>query len=213
MKKKEDIYSFILTGSREVLTFQVDSLVKDTINSLTNGEKKYDDLLRELSKKYDDRNIFQCINSLENKKILRIFKKHDSEIKFKRQIEFLDEFTSSYSETLQLHNKIKNSKINVFGVGGIGSWIVNGLAQIGVNNITICDPDKVEISNLNRQLFFTEKDIGKYKVDVIKKRVPDIYIKTHKKFVSESENLEDIVQDSDFIVNCADSPSVQKTSE
>jgi molybdopterin/thiamine biosynthesis adenylyltransferase len=213
MKEKKDVYNFILTGSREILTFQVDNLVKDTIDYLINGRKKYNDLVEELSKDYNHKDILQCINSMESKNILRIFDESNQDTKFKKQIEFLDEFTSSYSETLHLHKKIKDTQVNVFGVGGIGSWIVNGLAQIGVNKITVCDPDKIELSNLNRQLFFTEDDVEKYKVDVIQNKLPDVSIRTYKKFISPSENLEEIVQDSDFIVNCADSPSVQETSE
>ncbi|MBU4070170.1 MAG: ThiF family adenylyltransferase [Nanoarchaeota archaeon] len=212
LKEGENKYKFILTGSRKVLTYEIDSLVKDTIDYLTK-ERSYNELINYLSENYKIEDAKNCIKAMESQSILRVFNKENEDVKFKKQIEFLDEFTSSYDETLKLHKGVKGSRITIFGVGGIGSWIVNGLSQIGVGKMVICDPDKVELSNLNRQLFFSEKDVGKYKVDVIKENLPDVLIETHKRFVSQKEDLEDLVQNSNFIVNCADSPSVQETSE
>lgn len=213
LKDSEDIYKFILTSSRRVLTFNVDSLVKDIIGSL-GKEKDYLELGKELvSKGYSQERIERCVNAMESGGILRILDSDNQDSKYSRQIEFLDEFTESYSETRRLHDKLRSSRIAVFGVGGIGSWIVNGLSQIGIGSLVICDPDKVELTNLNRQLFFQEQDIGKYKVDVLKEKMSDAQIETHKLFVSPEQDLEHIVRNTNFIVNCADSPSVQATSE
>jgi molybdopterin/thiamine biosynthesis adenylyltransferase len=213
LRESEDRYKFILTSSRKVLTFNVDSLVKEVINSLTE-EKDYDSFRKELvSKGYSVEKIERCVGAMESGGILRILAHDNPDVKYSRQLEFLDEFTESYSETIKLHNKLRSSRIAVFGVGGIGSWIVNGLSQIGIGTLAICDPDKVELTNLNRQLFFQEQDIGRYKVDVLKDRLPDTRVETYKLFVSPSEDLEHIVQNTNFIVNCADSPSVQATSE
>jgi len=211
-EEEEDKYKFILTGSRKILTYKVDSLVKDVIG-LLKETRNYSDFVKKLSIKYHQPNIESCLSTMESQGLIRIFNQEETDPKFRRQIEFLDEFTSSYDETLRLHNKVKNSKIAIFGLGGIGSWISNGLAQIGIKKLRICDPDKIEISNLNRQLFFSEKDIGKYKVDVIQEHLPDILIETYKTFISREENLENIIRGTDFIVNCADSPSVQETSK
>lgn len=65
---------------------------------------------------------------------------------------------------------------------------------------------------MNRQLFFNKEDIGKYKVDVIKDKLKDSKIISYKKWISDKEDLEEIVYDSNFIVNCADYPSVAETS-
>lgn len=212
LKEDENKYKFILTGSRKILTFEVDALVKKIITELKT-ERIYTDLFEELAINYDSSSIERCINAMESSGLLRIFTKESSDKRFSKQIEFLDEFTSSYQETLMLHQKIRNSQICVFGIGGIGTWIVNGLNQIGVGKIIISDPDKVGLSNLNRQLFFTEKDVGSYKVDVIKRNLPDANILSHKRAISKTENLDDIIRGSNFIVNCADNPSVQETSE
>ena len=64
--------------------------------------------------------------------------------------------------------KILNAKVLIFGIGGLGCPLLTYLAASGVGTIGIADPDKVEISNLNRQTLFSTNDIGKYKVDQAK---------------------------------------------
>ena len=64
--------------------------------------------------------------------------------------------------------KILNAKVLIIGIGGLGCPLLTYLAASGVGTIGIADPDKVEISNLNRQTLFNTNDIGKYKVDQAK---------------------------------------------
>ena len=64
--------------------------------------------------------------------------------------------------------KILNAKVLIIGIGGLGCPLLTYLAASGVGTIGIADPDKVEISNLNRQTLFFTNDIGKYKVDQAK---------------------------------------------
>ena len=64
--------------------------------------------------------------------------------------------------------KILNAKVLIIGIGGLGCPLLTYLAASGVGTIGIADPDKVEISNLNRQTLFSTNDIGKYKVDQAK---------------------------------------------
>ena len=64
--------------------------------------------------------------------------------------------------------KILNAKVLIIGVGGLGCPLLSYLAASGVGTMGIADPDKVEISNLNRQTLFTTSDIGKHKVDQAK---------------------------------------------
>ena len=151
------------------------------------------------------------MQALEQEGIIRRYEEDLEEGRYHRQLLFLDELTDSRKDTLELQKRIENSKIGVFGVGGIGTWIVNGLYQIGVGEIRITDPDVVEESNFNRQLFFDSGDVGKYKVDVVKEKLKDANIKTFTKRVDQ--NLEDIVSGCNFLVNCADSPSVVETTK
>lgn len=70
--------------------------------------------------------------------------------------------------------KLKNKKIIVFGVGGVGGYIVEALARTGVGTIGVVDSDTVEESNINRQLVATNLTIGRLKTDIIKERVLSI---------------------------------------
>ena len=67
--------------------------------------------------------------------------------------------------------KIINSKVLVVGAGGLGCPVIDYLSRAGVGNIGIVDNDKVNISNIHRQSLYTSKDIGKFKVSVLKKKL------------------------------------------
>ncbi len=211
LRDKEDNYFFISTATRRIKRFQVDSLVKDVISSL-GSEQSEEILIDRLASRYDLQDITDCLNALEKEGIVRRYKSDLEKDRHYRQLLFLDELTDSTEETIQLQRRIENSTISVFGVGGIGTWIVNGLHQIGVGEIRITDPDVVETSNLNRQLFFSSSDVGKYKVDVVKEKLVDAKIITFRKRVEGGEDLEDLVSGCNFLINCADSPSIVETT-
>lgn len=212
LKESENKYIFISTATRKIKKFKVDSLVKDFISNL-NSESSEEDLIKKLSNKYEKKDIFSCLSVLEKEGIIRRYEKNlEKGIRYK-QLLFLDEITNSREETLKLQKRIDESKIAVFGVGGIGTWIVNGLKQIGVGEIRITDPDIVDKTNLNRQLFFSLEDVGKYKVDVLKEKLKDANIFPFKNKVDEKQNLEQIISGCNFLINCADSPSVSETTK
>lgn len=70
--------------------------------------------------------------------------------------------------------KLQQAKVAVFGIGGVGSFVVEGLARAGIGKLIIVDYDKYDITNINRQLGALHSTIGKYKVDVTKERILDI---------------------------------------
>ncbi len=82
--------------------------------------------------------------------------------------------------------KLKNSRVAVFGIGGVGSFAVEALARSGVGKFILVDDDLVCLTNLNRQLHATRKTIGTPKVDVMKERVldinPEAEVVTHRLF-------------------------------
>ena len=69
---------------------------------------------------------------------------------------------------------IKNKRVIIFGVGGVGSWCAECLVRSGISHLTIVDSDCVCVTNINRQLMATTKTIGQAKVDVLKARLLDI---------------------------------------
>lgn len=71
-------------------------------------------------------------------------------------------------------DKLADSRVAVFGIGGVGGFVVEALVRSGVGEIDIIDNDTVALSNLNRQIIATHSTIGRYKVDVMKERIMDI---------------------------------------
>lgn len=82
--------------------------------------------------------------------------------------------------------KLKNSRVAVFGIGGVGGYTVEALVRSGVGTLDLIDDDKVCLTNINRQIYATRKTIGKYKVDVAEERCkdinPDVVINIYKTF-------------------------------
>ena len=70
--------------------------------------------------------------------------------------------------------KLANSKVAIFGIGGVGSFVVEALARAGIGNFVLVDNDEVDITNLNRQIIATHKTIGKPKVEIARERILDI---------------------------------------
>ena len=87
------------------------------------------------------------------------------------------------TETME---KLKNAHVAVFGVGGVGGYVVEALARSGVGEFDLIDNDTVVLSNINRQIIATHSSVGKYKVDVMKERIldinPDAKVTVHKCF-------------------------------
>ncbi|MGL5313445.1 MAG: tRNA threonylcarbamoyladenosine dehydratase [Peptostreptococcaceae bacterium] len=104
--------------------------------------------------------------------------------------------------------KLKNSNVIVFGVGGVGSFAAEAIARAGVGNLTIVDFDDVDITNINRQLPALHSTVGKLKVDVMKDRILDINPEINIKAISEKYNKETsdqiLVEDYDYVVDAID---------
>ena len=103
--------------------------------------------------------------------------------------------------------RIKKAKVLIIGMGGLGCPLLTYLASSGVCNIGIVDHDKVELSNLNRQILFNTSDIGKFKVNQAKSKINKIYkkikIKTFKIKVS-NRNIDSIINNFDIICDGTD---------
>mgnify|MGYP001391153299 CR=1 FL=1 len=104
-----------------------------------------------------------------------------------------------YSRQIVLKNvgpsgqkKIIKSRVLVIGAGGLGCPVIDYLSRAGVGNIGVVDHDKVNISNIHRQSLYNTKDIGKFKVSVLKKKIklvnPEVKIKTFKERI-EKKNI------------------------
>lgn len=100
----------------------------------------------------------------------------------------------------QAIEKLEQAKVAVFGIGGVGSFVVEGLARAGVGHIVLVDNDIIAISNLNRQIHATCDTIGKKKVEVMKERIlsinPEAIVETY--MAQEIEQGEEMLIDASF---------------
>ena len=103
--------------------------------------------------------------------------------------------------------KIINSKVLVVGAGGLGCPVIDYLSRAGVGNIGVVDNDKVNISNIHRQSLYNSKDVGKFKVNVVKQKIklinPKVNIKTFRVRI-EKKNIEKILKNYHFIIDGSD---------
>ena len=103
--------------------------------------------------------------------------------------------------------KLNNKKIVVIGIGGVGSIIPISLVRTGIKNITIIDKDKVDQSNLNRQIAYNINDIGKLKVDALYSHLYEIQddIKITKIPANIDENFDfGVLDEVDYVIDCID---------
>lgn len=108
-----------------------------------------------------------------------------------------------------LMNRIADTRIILFGIGGVGSWCAESLVRTGVKHLTIVDSDFVCETNINRQLMATTKTVGLRKVDVLKARLldinPDAEITTIAGVYSEETSASFDLESYDYIIDAIDS--------
>lgn len=110
--------------------------------------------------------------------------------------------------------KIKNTKVLLIGIGGVGGYALESLVRSGIENITIVDFDKIDKTNLNRQIISLNSNIGKYKVEEAKKRISDINPNCKLKIIKEKiteENFDILnIEKYDYVIDACDTISVKK---
>lgn len=104
--------------------------------------------------------------------------------------------------------KLKNARVAIFGIGGVGGYALEALVRSGVGSVSVVDGDTVNITNLNRQIIATEDTIDMPKTEAAKTRMllinPELIINTH--FVFYGEDTKDIIdfKDFDYVVDAID---------
>lgn len=107
--------------------------------------------------------------------------------------------------------RLRAARVAVFGIGGVGGYVVEALVRSGIGALDLIDDDKVCLTNINRQIIATRKTVGKYKVDVAEERIhdinPDCQVKTYKTFyLPETKDQFDFRQYS-YVVDAIDTVS------
>jgi len=105
-------------------------------------------------------------------------------------------------------NKLKNSRVAVFGIGGVGGFALEALARSGIGEIDIIDSDDIDISNINRQIIALDNNIGMSKIDIAESRIksinPDIKVNKYKTFFSKETVDNFDFNKFDYIIDAID---------
>lgn len=104
--------------------------------------------------------------------------------------------------------KLNKAKVAIFGLGGVGSFVVEGLVRAGVQNFVLVDDDKICLTNLNRQIIATRKTVGKYKVEVARDRIleinPNANVEIFQEFYMPGSNSNILTEDLTYVIDCID---------
>ena len=110
---------------------------------------------------------------------------------------------------------LKDARVAVFGIGGVGGYTVEALARSGVGSLDLIDDDKVCLTNLNRQIIATRKTVGKYKVEVMRERIleinPDCDVRVHKCFYLPETADQFDFSEYDYVVDAVDTVTAKVT--
>lgn len=193
-------YSMILKTNNQLLIIDGDKYKKYSIL-----DKELPNIKKILTEEFFCEQNTQIFKLLLNKKIIT----NCTNTLSNRNVQtYLEEYTNS----LISMDTLKNKKIFIIGLGGIGSEIITHLVGNGIKKITILDFDVVDATNLNRQYLFRNRDITKNKVDLvanqIKEKDPTIIVSKHNKFIDNSNDILNIIlkEKIDMVVCAADTP-------
>lgn len=93
--------------------------------------------------------------------------------------------------------KLQNSKIAIFGIGGVGSYVAEGLTRAGIGHLILVDYETIDITNINRQIHALHSSLGKFKVEVMKQRILDI----NPNIIVETFNTNEIKNGEETLIN------------
>jgi tRNA A37 threonylcarbamoyladenosine dehydratase len=132
----------------------------------------------------------------------------------KGDIDFMDPWQRTRLLLKEDYKKIQELSVLVLGLGGVGSYVVEGLARLGVRKLILVDYDTIDRTNINRQIEALHSTIGLYKADILKERVQDIHPTCEIKVIKEKITPENIdllfLEDIDFLVDACDTVPVKK---
>ena len=134
----------------------------------------------------------------------------DEVLRYDRQLHYFGDQASAGSGAIDMQLALRDATVVVLGAGGLGSWTMSGLACAGVGRIVAVDDDTIELSNLNRQVLYRTRDVGRRKVDVAAESLSalnsEIEIVPLAHRVQSVEDVRSVAAGADFVVCTADWP-------
>lgn len=215
----DNMIEFFLSNIRRSIVLKVNTDLKNFLFKF-DGKKNLDEICDEESITDEQKNDIKILIDFLNKHniMLKIDEEYqESYKKYPRIYNLLEDYYFSQSQINNKFNKFQNSKVMIVGLGAVGTWVAHNLVMSGVKNFILVDFDKVDTSNLHRQIGFFKKDIGKLKIEALKNRLLEINKDINIELIAEKlDNTffeRNHFDNINLIVNCADYPSVDLTSE
>jgi molybdopterin/thiamine biosynthesis adenylyltransferase len=187
---------------------------------LLNGKHTIAEISDQISKQYSSinpENVLELINDLNHERFIEDSELIGSDIlndyqreRYHRNINFFSSFVELKDNKYELQAKLGNATAGIIGLGGLGSHIVYDLAGLGIGHIKAIEFDKLDLTNLNRQILYNYSDIGKSKGQLAKQRIhdfnPEIKFDLLEQQISETKQIIEFFKDVDFIILVADRP-------
>ncbi|WP_306008783.1 ThiF family adenylyltransferase [Bacillus sp. MMSF_3353] len=194
-----------------------EGIIFDILNKL-DGSFSIDKISNDLD--IDFESLKELINMLDNNGLIESDSSNNHSLdtleleRYRANINYFSNFSSISKSKYEYQDKLKNASVAVLGLGGANVLLAE-LAGMGVGKIVGVDYDSIELSNLNRQFLYTEHDIGKLKVDVIKNKIEEINsnvdMKVFNKKINSAYSLFEVIKDVDLVVNGIDQPPILAT--
>ena len=217
--KINEVVEFFLSNIRKSITLKVYGDIEKLLFKF-DGKKTFDEICREEKiageEKEDLKKLIGFLN--EQGIILCIDEEYIEEyVRYPRVFNLLEDYYSSKKIINKIFKEFQMKKIMIIGLGAVGTWVAHNLIMSGIKNLLIVDYDKIEESNLHRQLGFFYKDIGRLKTEVLKNRLLEINKNVNIEVINDKLDFNFFERNKfkniDLIINCADFPNVDTTSE
>lgn len=214
-----NVLELFKTNTRKAIRLRTQDQTIEQLILNMDGQTPVEELGERVGVDVTTKEFSDLISYLKSKAIIandQFVVKRSDYAQYRRVIHFIEDYSVSDESLLEMWENIRNATVVIIGLGAVGTWTAVNLVQSGVKNFIFIDNDIVDITNLHRQFGYTEHDIGKKKTSVLAERLkqiePQVEIKEINAFldVSTLELLDDKV---DLIINCADKPTVDQTSE
>lgn len=211
-KGKDFEVNFLLNSSGAVIPYILSEAAFQCLRHL-DGSHTIRDIAKLTS--LSAKEVYRLVSVLRKAKVLasegkiQILRK-----RFLNQLNYLADYETTSLSREKLQNRLVSATVVIIGLGGIGSWVANGLALAGISSFVLVDPDIVEEGNLNRQALYGMADIGMPKIEVAAHRLRTLYevgqLLLHKTRIIDSKKCLKLIKGAQLVINCADDPGTDE---
>lgn len=192
-----------------------------TLLKLLDGQRDPEAIWRELRTGYPDvtlDDVHEALADLDESRLIQDSGDtgddfdHEDRERWSRNEGFFESYASLDTSKFEFQRRIRDTKVAVLGVGGVGSHVLLDLVGAGFTDIRIIDFDAVELSNLNRQVLYGEPQIGQLKVEIAAERARAfnrrLHLEAERGKLMSADDVYRIVHDRDIVLGLADHPKL-----